>query len=384
MVVHTSSPPTQHHNKVKPKPPKRHTQTTKKKEELNNDILQDPKNKQVVDDEDGVNNEVDENNDEDIDEPSDEEDVADENDDEDIDEPSDEEDVVDQDDLADEKEDDNNIVQQNEDGKELNIDSKKDEGEVNDDEFSSIESVGEDDLSVSENDSNHIEEQLREQATPASGTTEPASTPPKQRSSQHINPNFRGKPENYDPHYKYNKHAQTGGKRTQKHRWGGLPPSTNNGKPSRVQRLLQTNPIADKLLTKEECNRSEFCQWDDEAQKCKGLSIDYAVRKMSIMRAKLNQRFLDMLQVSAVDCLVFRELHDDRSRQCFVPDKNSTTADVRAYRGFNEADYEETEETVQKQTRTVKASNATKTLKCRILKTEAECAAEPPFGGPTR
>ena len=135
------------------------------------------------------------------------------------------------------------------------------------------------------------------------------------------------------------------------------------------------DPIADKLLTKEECNRSEFCQWDDEAQKCKGLSIDYAVRKMSIMRAKLNQRFLDMLQVSAVDCLVFRELHDDRSRQCFVPDKNSTTADVRAYRGFNEADYEETEETVQKQTRTVKASNATKTLKCRILKTEAECAA---------
>jgi hypothetical protein len=140
--------------------------------------------------------------------------------------------------------------------------------------------------------------------------------------------------------------------------------------------MLKMNPYADKFTTKEECNRSEFCQWDDEEQKCKGLSIDYAVRKMSIMRAKLNQRFLDMMQVAAIDCLVFRELHDDRSRQCFVAGMEPSAPQIRAYRGFNEAEYEEADETVTKQTTTVHASgNKTKTMKCRRIKNEAECEA---------
>ena len=100
------------------------------------------------------------------------------------------------------------------------------------------------------------------------------------------------------------------------------------------------NPCADKYATKGACDKSEFCHWSDAQDKCTSLSTDYAVRKMSVMREKVSRRFLELLQIAAIDCLVFRELHDDRSRACFTVDPDPTVQQIRPYRGFNESDRE--------------------------------------------
>ena len=119
--------------------------------------------------------------------------------------------------------------------------------------------------------------------------------PFKKKPAQNTNVNVNYKGKNYDPNYKYKHPTQNGGK-----------PELSR---SKIQNLIKKNPCADAFATEEECNRSEFCQWDTESESCKSLGIDYSVRKMAVMRAKLNQRFLDMLQIAAIDCLVFRELH---------------------------------------------------------------------------
>ena len=79
---------------------------------------------------------------------------------------------------------------------------------------------------------------------------------------------------------------------------------------SKTQRLLQSNPCGKKYSTPE-------------------------------AREQLRNRFLGLLQISAIDCMVFRELHDDRSRPCFkvvadVSDDKVTVA--KATKAFNDDD----------------------------------------------
>mgnify|MGYP001239643360 CR=1 FL=1 len=138
----------------------------------------------------------------------------------------------------------------------------------------------------------------------------------------------------------------------------------NNKRVSRKQRLINYNPC-DKYLKENTCNTSEFCQWGlttNNEEKCLSLPIDYVIQKLAIARSLLNNRFLDLLQIAAIDCMVFRDLHDDPSRKCFTigpsstPSYSSTTTSetestsfsrslsrrnstLSEYKGYNEKPY---------------------------------------------
>jgi hypothetical protein len=174
---------------------------------------------------------------------------------------------------------------------------------------------------------------------------------------------------------------------------GGRPPKRQPKK----QRLLRFNPCADTHTTEAACNRSEFCHWDTDAQLCKSLPIDFAVRKMAVMRDEVNRRFLELLQLAAIDCEVFRELHDDRSRACFTVDpvEMRKAPKVRRYRGYNEDDGEDTEagEAVthaRRSSRSEAPDPATAKRRCAAIRDDDVCRADPAcyvshntFGGTT-
>lgn len=174
---------------------------------------------------------------------------------------------------------------------------------------------------------------------------------------------------------------------------GGRPPKRQPKK----QRLLRFNPCADTHTTEAACNRSEFCHWDTDAQLCKSLPIDFAVRKMAVMRDEVNRRFLELLQLAAIDCEVFRELHDDRSRACFTVDpvEMRKAPKVRRYRGYNENDGEDTEagEAVthaRRSSRSEAPDPATGARRCATIRDDDVCRADPAcyvshntFGGTT-
>ena len=176
---------------------------------------------------------------------------------------------------------------------------------------------------------------------------------------------------------------------------GGRPPKRQPKK----QRLLRYNPCADTHTTEAACNRSEFCHWDKGAQLCKSLPIDFAVRKMAVMRDEVNRRFLELLQLAAIDCEVFRELHDDRSRACFTVDpvEMRKAPRVRRYRGYNEDEGEDTEvgEAVTHARRSSRSEAAatdpaTAARRCAAIRDDDRCRADPAcyvshntFGGTT-
>ena len=162
---------------------------------------------------------------------------------------------------------------------------------------------------------------------------------------------------------------------------GGRPTK----RPTKKHRLLRYNPCADKYTTEAACNRSEFCHWDRDAQMCKSLPIDFALRKMAVMRDAVNRRFLELLQIAAIDCEVFRELHDDRSRACFTVDpvEMAKAPKVRRYRGYNEHDTEarESETSERRSSRASSVASANVDLaeakrRCATLQTD-QCRADP-------
>ena len=156
----------------------------------------------------------------------------------------------------------------------------------------------------------------------------------------------------------------------------GGDPAPKAKKMSKLEKLLSYNPCRDKYTTKETCDRSEFCQWNPDTQQCNSLPIDFVVRKAAILRDKVNQRFLDLLQLSAVDCLVFRELHDDRSRACFTvdPEEAQKAPKVRPYRGYNE---EATDDDNDEHNEAITGSNKLTTGKCSAIKDDDACRERP-------
>jgi superfamily II DNA or RNA helicase len=86
------------------------------------------------------------------------------------------------------------------------------------------------------------------------------------------------------------------------------------------------------------CNASDFCSWQDG--KCTSLGMDDMIHKMAITQSRMYDRFLELMQLSAVDCNTFKQLHDNPNRVCFMADPSNADADyeetVRHYTGFNQ------------------------------------------------
>ena len=69
------------------------------------------------------------------------------------------------------------------------------------------------------------------------------------------------------------------------------------------------------------CQRNEHCEWSTvqgtQEKRCQSLPIDYTIHKMAIVRGRVSEKFLDLLERAAVDFYAFQELHNDRSRSQF-------------------------------------------------------------------
>ena len=172
------------------------------------------------------------------------------------------------------------------------------------------------------------------------------------------------------------------------HPTGGGSAVSSVKPPSRTRKAISHwsthSDFANAFSTKEQCDRSEFCQWNDGRDTCMALPIDLAVRKMSLLRSKVNARFLELLQIAAIDCLVFRELHDDRSRPCHrLSPLDPTQPEIRPYRGYNESQFSdsETTHTAKTQRRTRRSSIASDSedaavetaTKCSVIQDANTC-----------
>jgi len=97
-----------------------------------------------------------------------------------------------------------------------------------------------------------------------------------------------------------------------------------------------------------QCSQYDACAWQNN--KCVTLGLDDMVKKMAVNQSRLNDRFLELLQLSAVDCNTFKQLHDDPSRTCFVSSNSDPSIDkayedsIRQYNGFNQKSDEGTVE----------------------------------------
>lgn len=95
---------------------------------------------------------------------------------------------------------------------------------------------------------------------------------------------------------------------------------TKTKPPSSAQAaLLEWNPC-DAMTDRQTCHGQEHCEWtatQGGPPRCQALPIDYATQKMAVQRARVSEKFLDLVQRSAVDFYAFQELHDDRSRAQF-------------------------------------------------------------------
>jgi superfamily II DNA or RNA helicase len=130
----------------------------------------------------------------------------------------------------------------------------------------------------------------------------------------------------------------------------------------------------------DKCDQYDACTWQNNA--CVSLGIDDMVKKMAVNQSRLNDRFLELLQLSAVDCNTFKQLHDNPSRTCFVTSESDSTIDrqyedaIRQYKGFNQSDKLETDSGVSSTVVSDKDVSDVKGDQCTSL-TDIQCNIAP-------